>query len=326
MISSKTRLKWASRRLHRRLTGRSRPAILMYHRIGTESFDPWGMVVGTDRFERQIEWLSAHRTVLPLIKFAELHHQGSLPPDALSLTFDDGYACSATEAAPRLDRLGLRATVFIPAGLIESQRGFWWDELARIVLDYPDTSAILNGKEFAVPSADGRDCRWPAGSPPSTPRQRLYLQLWTMLRLSKPNIREAAMSQLRDQAPIGAASELHRPLRREEAHKARSALDFGSHALTHSSLPSLSHDEKVREIGESVDLCAAFVGEPPRTFAYPYGDFDKPSMRLVEELGFACGCIGGGQFVARHSSPFALPRLHVGDWEADRLANMLGHA
>ena len=63
----------------------------MHHRIGSETFDPWGLVVGIRRFEAQLEWLARNRTVLPLSEFVGAHREGRLVRDAVATTFDDGY-------------------------------------------------------------------------------------------------------------------------------------------------------------------------------------------------------------------------------------------
>jgi peptidoglycan/xylan/chitin deacetylase (PgdA/CDA1 family) len=73
-------------------------------------------------------------------------------------------------------------------------------------------------------------------------------------------------------------------------------------------------------------MTAQLAGRDCRSFAYPYGDFDSASKRLVEEAGFACACNADGGFVRRSSDPFALPRIQAGNWDSRRLAQRIGHA
>lgn len=73
MSTAKAWLKSGIRRAARLVPRKPRPAILMYHRIGRETFDPWSMLVEPDRFAAQIEWLSGSRKVLPLTEFARLN-------------------------------------------------------------------------------------------------------------------------------------------------------------------------------------------------------------------------------------------------------------
>lgn len=134
------------------------------------------------------------------------------------------------------------------------------------------------------------------------------------------------MEQLRDQAQVpDSPRKSHRPMTREELGAIRSDLvDFGSHSLSHASLPLLSPQEKVREIRESLGRCAELTGAVPRSFAFPYGNFDPESERLVAEAGFLCACKADGFFVRRTTSRFALPRIFVGNWGSARLARQLG--
>ena len=113
MSNAKARLKAGIRRARHLLPRRPRPAILMYHRIARESFDPWGLVVERNRFAAQIEWLARERAVLPLTEFARLHQKRKLAANAVSLTFDDGYA-SVLDAVAPLEKHGWRPAVRAP--------------------------------------------------------------------------------------------------------------------------------------------------------------------------------------------------------------------
>lgn len=302
------------------------PAILVYHRIAEESFDPWGLAVSPGNFSDQLEWIARYRTILPLGDFAELHQRGRLPRNAIALTFDDGYACNAEVAVSLLERLGLSATIFLPAELIERGREFWWDDLERIVLGHRGEVLRLNGDAISVGERQPEDGDWPPARPPRTPRQAAYRQLWSLLYERPPEKLEHGIEQLRDQAQVSdSPRKSHRPMTRDELGSIRSdRVDFGSHSLSHASLPLLSPQEKAREIGESLARCTELTGVEPRSFAYPYGNLDPESQRLVEQAGFLCACRADGWFVRRRTSRFALPRIFVGNWDSARLARQLG--
>lgn len=302
------------------------PAILMYHRIAEERFDPWALAVSPAHFADHLEWLSRNRTALPLAEFAELNLQGKLPRDAVAITFDDGYACNAETAAPLLERLRIPATIFISPELIARGREFWWDELERIVLSHGGGTLRLDGQDVHVGEARPDDADWPAGQPPRTPRQHTYRMLWSLLHAKDRTAIDAAMAQLRDQAGVAQSPRpTHRPLTPKEVRATASDLiAFGSHALTHPSLPRLTPGEQAREIGDSVEQCAALAGVRPSSFAYPYGDYDPALDRLVEKAGFLCACRADGSFVTRKSNRFALPRIHVGNSGSRQLAQGLG--
>ena len=302
------------------------PAILMYHRIADESFDPWGLAVSSENFADQLDWIRRNRLVLSLPDFVELHRQGKLPRSAAALTFDDGYACNADVAVPLLEKLGIPATIFLPAGLIERGCEFWWDELERIVLDSESRVLTLGGRAMTLGERHSEDSNWPPATKPRTARQRAYHWLWSMLYEIPPDELEANLRQLRDQSKVPEAPrDSHRPMSPVEVQGSKSALiDFGSHALSHASLPSLAADEKAREIVESMEQCTKLVGARPRCFAYPYGNYDADSARLAQQAGYDCAVKAEGRFVGRRSNPFALPRLFVGNWSRIELARQLG--
>src|SRR5580700_1203369 len=112
----------------------SKPLILMYHRIADEPIDPWDLAVSPAHFEEQLDVLRRTRRPLPLGEFMRMLDAGSLPPDAATLTFDDGYVDNLTAGLPRLVAAGVPATVFLATGFIDRCEPFWWDELARFIL------------------------------------------------------------------------------------------------------------------------------------------------------------------------------------------------
>lgn len=296
----------------------------MYHRIGGDAFDPWGLVVTPARFAEQLDWLSKKRTVLPLTEFAARHRDRTLPREAVALTFDDGYECSAEVAAPMLEQAELPATIFIPAELIQSARPFWWDELQHLILSTDREAVELCGENIHLGAKHPNDSRWAPGAPPVTPRQVAFHRVWKELGDMPPTKVEAAMEILRGSLSVSPPSS-PKPMSVDQVRETASrGVEFGSHALTHPRLPTLGQAEKVREIRESVDRCTALCGTRPLAFAYPFGDFDAECEQLVAEAGFACACTTVAEPVAPGSRPFALPRIQVGDWDRATLAALIG--
>ena len=48
------------------------------------------------------------------------------------MTFDDGYRDNVHVAKPLLERFEIPATVFVVSAYVDSDRDFWWDELAEL--------------------------------------------------------------------------------------------------------------------------------------------------------------------------------------------------
>jgi peptidoglycan/xylan/chitin deacetylase (PgdA/CDA1 family) len=294
----------------------------MYHRIADETFDPWGMAVSPENFTEQAEWLARNRKVVPLVDFAQAQRAGKLPQDAVAITFDDGYACTFTTAAPVLDRLRLAATVFVSARPIQKGGEFWWDELERLVLNFAGTSLLLDGVPVALGQRSALDKKWRPYDPPRTARQKAFRELWSRIRAKPPQQLEAAMEEVRRQVgEVPPPRHTHAVASVEQLRS--STIEKGCHGLTHASLPKLSGREQLREIEHGKSVLAELVGTVPKTFSYPFGDRDSAVERSVASAGFTCACASRQAFVRRSSDLFALPRLVVENVGAQELARML---
>src|SRR5215203_633901 len=95
-----------------------RPCILMYHRIAELSLDPWGLAVSPKNFEQQLSFLKQTRQVMRCSEFFKAHEKGTLPANAVAITFDDGYADNLEKGWPLLKRAGLPATLFLTTGIL----------------------------------------------------------------------------------------------------------------------------------------------------------------------------------------------------------------
>lgn len=95
-------------------------SVLMYHHFAQESDEE--TVVSTATFRRQMTALKdagfTAVTVAEVLDFAE--NGTPLPSKPVLITMDDGYTSNLTLAAPILEELGLRATVFV-IGINEGQ-------------------------------------------------------------------------------------------------------------------------------------------------------------------------------------------------------------
>ena len=106
----------------------------MYHRVADQPIDPWGNAVSPAHFKEHLEVLVRTRRPLALPDFVRNVVAGTLPANAVALTFDDGYADNLVAAKPRLAAAGVPATVFLATGYLGRTGEFWWDELARLIL------------------------------------------------------------------------------------------------------------------------------------------------------------------------------------------------
>jgi len=98
--------------------------ILFYHRVSDDA-DP--LAVTPRRFREHMELLAAEDyEVLGLSEAFDLLEAGRLTARTIALNFDDGFRDVADNAVPVLERLGFRATVFVPTGVVAGTAAFPW--------------------------------------------------------------------------------------------------------------------------------------------------------------------------------------------------------
>jgi peptidoglycan/xylan/chitin deacetylase (PgdA/CDA1 family) len=305
-----------------------KPIILMYHRIADLALDPWGLAVAPDRFEEQLAVLRDLREPLAMTDFIDHLDKGDLPANAVGVTFDDGYVDNLRTAKPRLELAGVPATVFIASGSVGTRRGFWWDELAGLIVSYsgdldceiPIAGECLHLALSAATRSEPALPRWTDWQHPRTERESVYLEVWWRLRPLQSAEREQAMSDLRTVLANGSADPEDLPMTVEEVRElaAGCLIEIGAHSVTHPVLTALPPDEMRREIAVSRSDCERLTGRAVQGFAYPHGEFDDDTRATVRDAGFGFACSTKAQFVEVDCfDRFALPRLQVMNWTAE---------
>jgi len=307
-------------RLSRR---KPRPVILMYHRVARVGLDPWGIAVGPERFEEQMDYLKRHRAAMPMDELVHLLSAGILPDDAVAITFDDGYRDNLINAKPLLTRYGLPGCLFLTTGNVDSGEPFWWDELASMVMEWPGPSHCeqVCGKETIFldwQEADAHDHAqrdWKAWDEPRTTRQKAYLAIWQILRQAPKNVRDAAMETLRLRFATTPDS-LAMPMTGEEVRRLLEGglITLAAHSVTHPALTGLSEPERRREIELSRERCRTLSNKQISGFAYPHGDMNPEVQKDVADLGYSWACsTEGAWLVGEQRNLYALPRIAIPD-------------
>lgn len=316
-----------------------RGLILMYHRICNDRLDPWGISVTPHHFEEQLEILKHRAHVVPLTQLAGRAASGNLRTHSVAITFDDGYADSAEQALPRLERFDLPASFFIPTCALDATDEFWWDELEQIFLEPqklpPDLELTITGELVRLSFRDvdlvrkfdseGWD-RWRYWDPPPTSRHAAYLDIWQRLYGLPDEDKRRILDTLHRWA--GTATRI-RPSRRTVTpavvrRMAQSGLvEIGAHTVTHQALGRLDSAGQRSEILPNKKTLEDLIERPVTSFSYPHGDYDDSSIQLLREAGFSRACTTAGNTVAGTHDPLLLPRVHALDWDGEALASQL---
>lgn len=281
---------------------RARLYILTFHRVLPEP-DRWLDEVDARAFREQMTWVAEFCNVLPLPEAVARLREGTLPPRACCVTFDDGYANNLSVALPILRSLGLPATVFVAVEAVE--RGIMWNDLVIESLrhangDLPQAALDLLGLDDPAVAADPR-------------------------RL------DSVLESLKYR-PVGerwdAAVELYRSIARRDPPRLmltpdevraldRAGVDVGAHTLSHAILATLDPEHARREIAGSGAWVADVVGRRTRSFAYPNGrpgrDYVPAHAEMAREAGFECAVTTARGCAVRASDPHQLPRIAMWD-------------
>ena len=337
-IPGKVRL----RRAVRRFIGSRDALILMYHRVSESGPDPWGLSVSPRHFSDHLEVLRRHASPMPLQYLTSSHAWKGRSPRALAITFDDGYADNLLAAAPLLRRHDIPATVFVATASIGKPRGFWWDELADLLL--------LPGQlpEALELTISGRAYRWrlgrladypmdtyqryrsyPAWQDPPTERHATYTAIWRLLQTLPTGVQREVLDALTEWAGTAATPKAsHRMLTEVEvtALGQDGLIEIGAHTMTHPVLPTLSLDAQRREVMESKACLERIVNRVVDSFAYPYGQTSTLTAAVVREAAFERACTTQAGLVGSQTDRFHLPRISVPDCDGEDFAERLSRA
>ncbi|MDO8561311.1 MAG: polysaccharide deacetylase family protein [bacterium] len=93
--------------------------------------------------------------------------------------------------------------------------------------------------------------------------------------------------------------------------EASGLIDIEPHTKSHPRLARLSNDAAREEIEGSRKRVADILGKPAPLFAYPYGDFNAETERIVKNSGFIAAATVREGTVSSESDPFQLPRNSI---------------
>ena len=97
---------------------------------------------------------------------------------------------------------------------------------------------------------------------------------------------------------------------------------FGAHTLTHPDLTRLGTEKIEYEIVKSKEIIEGVLGEPVRSFAYPYGRYDERSMGIAGRF-FDCACSDELGLLTLESNRYALGRVDAYYLKDERLSGLM---
>jgi peptidoglycan/xylan/chitin deacetylase (PgdA/CDA1 family) len=293
-----------------------RLTIMIFHRVLHDPDPLLPFEVDARTFERRMRSLSGWFNVIPLGEAVVRLRERSLPPRALCITFDDGYADNYEVALPILARLGLPATFFIATGYLDGGC-MWNDKVIESVRQFPGNALDLSNAGLDV-------CR--TGS--NFERIETIEHLLGRLKYERHDVRETIADAIAHAAGVTVPS--HLMMSRAQLRKLVDAgMSIGAHTVRHPILSRLDLSDAFEEIRSSKAFLEALIEQHIMSFAYPNGkpgkDYTSEHVDQVRALGFAAACSTATGCATYESDVLQLPRFTPWDRQNWKFAARLTH-
>jgi peptidoglycan/xylan/chitin deacetylase (PgdA/CDA1 family) len=292
------RTAWRQRRL----------TILCYHGLALEDEHLWrpGLYVTPAQFGSRLDRLARlGATVLPLDESLRRLRDGTLPPRAVTITFDDGGSDFHSAGLPLLRAAGMPATVYlttyycVAGGPIYSLAVDYllWRGPARTLEPWPEigiTEPVSFHDERARTALAGRIVAATRGAAFTVPRRHALLdELAARLGGSSAMLKRGGVlnimspDQVSECARSGIAIQLH-------THRHRTPRD-----------PALFR----RELEDNARVIERLSGSQPQHFCYPSGDYVPAMFDWLAWAGVSSAVTCEVALASVASPQFTLPRF-----------------
>jgi peptidoglycan/xylan/chitin deacetylase (PgdA/CDA1 family) len=293
-------------RLASRFTGPG-VVIIMYHSVMSDPVSAQttlgGIIHSTEVFRGQMEVIARHFHAVTLDDVLSfLKGDKTLPPRAVVVTFDDGYADNYQAANDILSPRGIAGVFYVTIDCIDKQR-LPWPSLLRY--------AFLTSKRESWTEADGSV--WLLSS--TQQRIQAFERASEYCGKLSGTPQDQFVELLRQQL----GSETPRPSQRlmmtwdEVRGLARNGHTVGSHTMTHPNMAYIAPNDARTELAESKRRLEQELGAPIVHFSYPCPALQPHWVdRTVDasrEIGYQTAVTTDGGMVRRHDDPLSLRRI-----------------
>ena len=255
-----------------------RLSILIFHRVHAQVDTIFPSEPDAKRFALLMRFVARSFRVMTLGEAASRLANRELPPRALVVTFDDGYADNAEVALPILQRYGVPASFFISTGFLDGGR-MWNDSVIETIracaMDELDLESFGMGRRSLSGPAE---------------RRSLIGDLLSRIKYSALAERDESVMRLQRLAGVrNLPSGLM--MRSEQLRQLqRAGMEIGAHTVHHPILKTLASAEAEREISTGRRRLQEIINAPVDVFAYPNGkpgrDYDQTHVAMLSRLGF----------------------------------------
>lgn len=280
-----------------------------------------------ERFRRQLDYIQDHYTPISVetLMGAQLGME-DLPPNAILLTFDDGYTDHFTNVFPLLDARGIRACFFPSAEAILEYKVLDVNKIQFVLAVVPDADTLLNdvfnslsefGEEYQFKTKE-------AYLAAAKPNEHRYdpSNVTTLKRLLQRELPEDIRTKIVQQLfakhvtnDEGAfACELYMS-KEQIVHMRRHGMHIGGHGYSHVWLNHVSPTAQAVEVDRSLEFLHMLgTDKDAWTMGYPYGGFNDSLLQILRERRCRLGFTVEARVADLDTDdPLALPRVDTND-------------
>ena len=295
-------------------------AVLMYHSVLDNDLEQRFVLGGighsTHVFREQIEALARQYNPISLDDVLAFVQDGkALPPRAVVVTFDDGYADNLESAVPILNEVGVPATFYITVDCVETARLPWPSRL-----------------RFSFLTADAAHWQQPGGKlwrlNGLEARSQAYLHACDdCAKLSGEAQHEFVEDVERELSAAIPSSTETKMLTWDQVRALRKKGHIvGSHTMTHPNMAYVSAEDARRELLQSKQKLDAEMSEPVVHFSYPcpalWPHWNSQTLAMSKEIGYETAVTTEGGLVRRQDDALCLRRMRPSKNLQDLLWNL----
>jgi peptidoglycan/xylan/chitin deacetylase (PgdA/CDA1 family) len=308
--------------------------IVMYHYVRDLAHSRYPAIKGLDLelFKGQIAYLQKHYSFVTVEQVIAAYHQGeSLPPKSVLLTFDDAYIDHFTNVFPVLYDKKIQGAFFPPVKAVTEHTvldvnkihfilasienvNILLEEIRKLLLHYAHEYTLKSYEYYFDKLAD-------AGRFDS--KEVIFVK-----RLLQVELEESLRNKITNDLFRKFVSNDEQAFSRELYMNidqlrcmVQCGMHVGSHGYEHYWLASLPKEKQEVVIKKSVEFIKDTNDDETTnncyTICYPYGDYNKDTLSLLQQYNFRLGFTTKVRVASLNDSPLTLPRLDTNDLPKD---------
>jgi peptidoglycan/xylan/chitin deacetylase (PgdA/CDA1 family) len=283
--------------------------ILSYHSV-VEEPRLTDHILGISRarisFEAHMKTLARQFSPVTIQDVAEFAKSGCrLPPRAVAVTFDDGFADNCEVALPILNRYSVPATFYIMVDAVENGRLPWYCRLRY---------ALNTTKKHDWIDAE-RNVSHSLVSPAE--RKAALTAAWEIGARLTGSVQQDFIRGIEESLQIEPVKASHGFMMNWDQVRSlkKAGHTIGAHTISHPNLAQVSEGEARFEITECKKQLEEKIGEPIDHFSYPHPalnpQWSQQTLEITREAGFKSAALTTCGPVRAGDEPLALKRIYT---------------